>query len=498
MEAADACLPEDVPPPSAREAKPLAAASAGMAAEPSPELWLDEVQEEESIVGFGKLGRGGKLGYSPALLSWGNGSGDVTVLGHRWPHSISTHPPKNGCASVRYRLPAQSKALLGAVGLNDSRSTCATALQFRVVVGGATLWASEPLRCSGVTHKFSVVLPDGASDLVLEVLCDGNNSNAHAVWLNPRLLTAAALATEEASVYLSSLAELRVHVCVDRPFGKNGTLGYKGTGGDRLIRVQGADVYRGLSTHPPANAAATVAYAIPDKFRTPAGQLGCSHCSVLLNGAVAFNDDSSLSQTWSGGLVASLSTGAVGGATPVLFSVHADEAVLWTSPPVRCCGIQHEFSITLPPLTKEMTLVVTCNGPADGCEAVWIDPRLTVTASAQPVEATELTLATSVVAPQLHTSPLPKRQLSGNGTEITAGPGALQQLQQRLPRSHTIFGSMRFPVSEEARALQLELWKHGVHLMIVDIRPGQDISTEVFEWIECVQLCSCSTHAEPA
>lgn len=48
----------------------------------------------------------------------------------------------------------------------------------------------------------------------------------------------------------------------------------------------------------------------------------------------------------------------------------------------------------------------------------------------------------------------------------------------------TIFGSMRFPVPPEARTLAEALKAHGIYLKIVDLRPGADISTEVFAWIE--------------
>ena len=48
----------------------------------------------------------------------------------------------------------------------------------------------------------------------------------------------------------------------------------------------------------------------------------------------------------------------------------------------------------------------------------------------------------------------------------------------------SIFGSMRFPVPAEARALFQALKDAGVHLKIVDMKAGQDIDKEVYEWIE--------------
>ena len=47
-----------------------------------------------------------------------------------------------------------------------------------------------------------------------------------------------------------------------------------------------------------------------------------------------------------------------------------------------------------------------------------------------------------------------------------------------------IFGSMRFPVPDEARVLCAALRAAGVHLKIVDMKAGQDIDREVYSWIE--------------
>ena len=47
---------------------------------------------------------------------------------------------------------------------------------------------------------------------------------------------------------------------------------------------------------------------------------------------------------------------------------------------------------------------------------------------------------------------------------------------QKPPKTHTIFGSMRFPVPDEARRLQAELENAGVTLHIVEMQAGQDIT----------------------
>eukprot|EP01047_Picozoa_sp_COSAG01_P024000 COSAG01_NODE_1467_length_10217_cov_33.824570_16_plen_211_part_00 len=49
---------------------------------------------------------------------------------------------------------------------------------------------------------------------------------------------------------------------------------------------------------------------------------------------------------------------------------------------------------------------------------------------------------------------------------------------------HVIFGSMRFPPPPEAIQLQQALRQEGVDLMIIDMKAGNDIDTEVFTSIE--------------
>ena len=73
------------------------------------------------------------------------------------------------------------------------------------------------------------------------------------------------------------------------------------------------------------------------------------------------------------------------------------------------------------------------------------------------------------------------QQTSGASPGQEAQPVASARAGATVVR---IFGSMRFPVPPEARALAAALQAHGIHLKIVDLRPGADISTEVFAWIE--------------
>eukprot|EP01052_Picozoa_sp_SAG31_P041598 SAG31_NODE_6350_length_2052_cov_1.145929_1_plen_578_part_01 len=60
----------------------------------------------------------------------------------------------------------------------------------------------------------------------------------------------------------------------------------------------------------------------------------------------------------------------------------------------------------------------------------------------------------------------------------------LAKTAHKPPKDRTIFGSMRFPVPHEATQLQQALAKMGITLHIVRAQAGQDITDEVFEWIE--------------
>ena len=77
------------------------------------------------------------------------------------------------------------------------------------------------------------------------------------------------------------------------------------------------------------------------------------------------------------------------------------------------------------------------------------------------------------------TDALPRLASDGTKDELQ-----LALLQDVFGPERTIFASMRFPVPPEARALAEALKAHRIFLKIVDLRPGADISTEVFAWIE--------------
>lgn len=69
-------------------------------------------------------------------------------------------------------------------------------------------------------------------------------------------------------------------------------------------------------------------------------------------------------------------------------------------------------------------------------------------------------------------------------SDLTPIPRPTNPEFSRRPPHTVIFGSMRFPVPAEARILQAAIAAAGYYLKIVDMKAGQDIDQEVYEWIK--------------
>ena len=83
----------------------------------------------------------------------------------------------------------------------------------------------------------------------------------------------------------------------------------------------------------------------------------------------------------------------------------------------------------------------------------------------------------------------------GGGSAEGEGSEERDRLPLALPPEispqRTIFGSMRFPVSAEARALAEALELEGIHLKIVDLRPGADIRHESVFLLSVLPVSFC-------
>ena len=158
---------------------------------PGLPIFLDEVPLAElAEVGFGTLGRRGRLGYEGK---------DVSVGGRTYPRSLSAHANSrlvfdlSDDAVAAVRPPKSSGSLVyltfGAA-INDHDERLGGPQIFRVSADGAELWSNEakPLAKAGAVDRVGLVLPPGAASLVLTVTSPwGSTDKAHAVWLDPLL-----------------------------------------------------------------------------------------------------------------------------------------------------------------------------------------------------------------------------------------------------------------------------------------------------------------------
>ncbi len=117
--------------------------------------------------------------------------GGIRVNGERSPKGLWTHPPSKGYSTVKYRLAGlDAQAFAARVALNDTVKVAASPLTFEVLGDDQVLWSSKPVQAAGQTQDCSVNV-HGIQVLELRVLCPGLQISAHAVWLDPYLVTTA-------------------------------------------------------------------------------------------------------------------------------------------------------------------------------------------------------------------------------------------------------------------------------------------------------------------
>jgi hypothetical protein len=144
-------------------------------------VYLSDLQELDAKLGFGQFGKKGKLGY-------GRPGAEIVVIGQASPNGLSTHPPNFGDAVVRYKVGRTAQEFRASVALNDTARATASPLTFVVVGDGKTLWASRPVQTTRVVQNCAVAVT-GVDVLELRVHCPGSYGEAHAVWLEPYVLT---------------------------------------------------------------------------------------------------------------------------------------------------------------------------------------------------------------------------------------------------------------------------------------------------------------------
>jgi hypothetical protein len=146
---------------------------------------LSDMEEFDVKVGYGKFAKGGRLGYN---LVGQAGEAELAVGGKKYTNTLSGHPPTNGDASFKFRLGKAATEFRTQVALNDSALEPKTELTFKVLGDGKELWASKPVQAAQQVQNCSVSVA-GVDVLELRVSCPGDQSYAHAVWLDPYIMT---------------------------------------------------------------------------------------------------------------------------------------------------------------------------------------------------------------------------------------------------------------------------------------------------------------------
>ena len=141
--------------------------------------YLDNIKESASSVGYGLLGKHGSHGY---------GSAGIALGGKKAEHALSTHPPRDGSASVTYRPLGKWSRFRATVGVSDSAAKpLADQCVFVLSGDGKPLWTSKPIKGKGQIHNCDVGI-ENVKEVTLKVMCRGDNAWAFAVWVEPQVL----------------------------------------------------------------------------------------------------------------------------------------------------------------------------------------------------------------------------------------------------------------------------------------------------------------------
>ncbi len=152
--------------------------------------WLSDLQEFDTVVGFGKFGKAGLLGYPYRDR---NGNDPIQVQNKRFPHALSFVPKNDFYGRVRYKLEGRMKLLCGQaatadpVQLTEQEKAVVGPVTFAIYGDGRLLWKSNPIKGYGQSEPFELSVQD-VQILELRTLCPGPNSCTRPVWLEPYVL----------------------------------------------------------------------------------------------------------------------------------------------------------------------------------------------------------------------------------------------------------------------------------------------------------------------
>ena len=154
-----------------RIAEAYAAAQGGV-------LYLDDLPISDSHVGWGTLGKRGRMGYEAP-----NGSDVLLFRGNPVKHSLSTHPDHRRPAFAEIELPVEATPFESILFLAKNSNS---PVMFRVLGDGRELFRSPPM--SQVGSEFPCRIPlAGVRKLRLEVHAEDLPWNGYTFWVEPRV-----------------------------------------------------------------------------------------------------------------------------------------------------------------------------------------------------------------------------------------------------------------------------------------------------------------------
>ena len=154
-----------------RIAEAYAAAQGGV-------LYLDDLPISDSHVGWGTLGKRGRMGYEAP-----NGSDILLFRGNPVKHSLSTHPDHRRPAFAEIELPVEATRFESILLLAKKSNS---PVMFRVLGDGRELFRSPPMSQVGSEFPCRITLI-GVRKLRLEVHAEDLPWNGYTFWVEPRV-----------------------------------------------------------------------------------------------------------------------------------------------------------------------------------------------------------------------------------------------------------------------------------------------------------------------
>lgn len=143
------------------------------------EVYLSDMKEFDVQMGPWKFGKNGVLG-DPKDTS-------IAVGEKKFAKGLGMHPTTVRPVRVRYALGKHAAKFVAAMALNEYPTPCPGKVTFEVLGDNKVLWTSKPIQARGDIQECKIDVSK-VSILELRVTVTGTEWNAHAVWLEPRVL----------------------------------------------------------------------------------------------------------------------------------------------------------------------------------------------------------------------------------------------------------------------------------------------------------------------